>query len=112
MRLQSFREFYPYYLQEHTYKTCRALHYIGSSCILLVVAYVLFGGSAWWLLSLPIIGYGFAWVGHFLFEHNKPATFEYPLYSLMGDWVMYKDAIVYACTGKRSAAAKQAWPQR
>ncbi|RUO44368.1 DUF962 domain-containing protein [Aliidiomarina taiwanensis] len=109
MDFQSFREFYPYYLKEHSNKTCRMLHYIGSSLILCVVAYVVLGGSAWWLLSMPVIGYGFAWAGHFLFERNKPATFKYPLYSLMGDWVMFKDALVYAVTGKRSDAAKQAW---
>jgi hypothetical protein len=49
-----------------------------------------------WLWAIPLLGYGFAWVGHFFFEKNKPATFKYPLYSLLGDWVMYKDTL----TGK------------
>lgn len=90
----SFREFYPYYLGEHQNRTSRRLHVIGSSGVLvifaLVAAQVL---SPWWLLALPVCGYGFAWVGHFFFEHNKPATFKHPLYSLMGDWVMFKDVL-------------------
>lgn len=85
----SFREFYPFYLSEHRNRTCRRLHFIGSCCVLAVVAVVLAGASAWWLLLLPVIGYGFAWVGHFAFEKNRPATFRHPLYSLAGDWVMF-----------------------
>jgi hypothetical protein len=96
-RYASFREFYPFYLNEHSDRTCRRLHFIGSTVVLvvlgLVIARVL---SPWWLLSLPLIGYGFAWIGHFFFERNRPATFTYPLYSLMGDWVMFKDIL----TGK------------
>ena len=92
----SFAEFYPYYLSEHQNRTCRRLHLIGS----LLVPALLFGGIAtaqWqWLWLLPVVGYGFAWVGHFFFEHNKPATFKHPLYSFIGDWVMAKDLL----TGK------------
>ncbi|MFT7691247.1 MAG: hypothetical protein ACI88U_001977, partial [Porticoccaceae bacterium] len=92
----SFSEFYPYYLSEHSNRTCRNLHFVGSTLVLsLIVASVVLA-NAWLLLLLPVIGYGFAWVGHFFFEHNKPATFQYPLYSLAGDWVMYKDML----TGK------------
>jgi hypothetical protein len=91
-RYTSFAEFYPYYLQEHSNATCRRLHYIGSLLILGVLGYAL-GAQQWlWLLAIPVLGYGFAWVGHFVFEKNRPATFDYPLYSLMGDWVMLKDA--------------------
>ena len=99
MSYSSFKEFYPYYLQEHSDTRCRALHYIGSTLVLIVLAYALFTQSYWWLLAEPVIGYGFAWLGHFIFEKNKPATFKYPLYSLMGDWVMYKDAWVNLLTG-------------
>lgn len=92
-RFKSFTEFYPYYLQEHSNPTCRRLHYAGSLLILVVVGYVLVSQQWLWLLALPVIGYGFAWVGHFIFERNRPATFQYPLYSLMGDWVMFKDVL-------------------
>ena len=91
-RFTSFAEFYPYYLQEHSNAVCRRLHYVGSILILMMLAYVLMSQQWLWLISLPFIGYGFAWVGHFVFEKNRPATFDYPLYSLMGDWVMLKDA--------------------
>ncbi len=93
---KSFTAFYPFYLSQHQNITCRRLHFIGSSLILIMLAYIVI--SATWLLlwSLPLFGYGFAWVGHFFFEKNKPATFTYPLYSFIGDWVMYKDTL----TGK------------
>jgi len=73
----SFREFYPFYLSQHLNPVCRRLHVVGSLGV----------------LALPVLGYGFAWVGHFFFEHNRPATFTYPLYSLMGDWVMLWDVL-------------------
>lgn len=93
-RIASFREFYPYYLAEHRDRTCRRLHFVGSSLVLTVLALVVFGAlSAWWLLALPVIGYGFAWIGHFGFEKNRPATFKYPLFSFMGDWVMFRDML-------------------
>lgn len=91
-RFRSFAEFYPYYLQEHSNATCRRLHYVGSLLVLSILAYALIGGHLAWLLALPFAGYGFAWVGHFVFEKNRPATFQYPLWSFMGDWVMLKDA--------------------
>ena len=85
----SFKEFYPYYLAEHSNRTCRRLHVIGSASVIVMLIYVFASRDWWWLLSIPVIGYGFAWVGHFFFEKNKPATFQYPLYSLIGDWVMF-----------------------
>ena len=91
----SFREFYPYYLGEHANPTCRRLHFVGSALILvlvgLVVARVL---SPWFLFGIPVIGYGFAWVGHFFFEHNRPATFAHPWYSLAADFVLFRDMLV------------------
>lgn len=89
----TFAEFYPYYLSEHQDDVCRRLHYAGSSLVILLLLYVLFSQNWLWLLAVPLAGYGFALVGHFFFEHNKPATFRYPLYSLMGDWVMLRDAM-------------------
>lgn len=88
---RSFSEFYPYYLSEHKNPVCRRLHYIGSTLVLAILATLTVTGlwGYWWLML--VAGYGFAWVGHFKFEHNKPATFKYPFYSLAADWVMYKD---------------------
>jgi hypothetical protein len=91
-RFSSFAEFYPYYLQEHSNATCRRLHYVGSLLVLFVLGYALVTQQWLWMLAIPLLGYGFAWVGHFVFEKNRPATFDYPFYSLMGDWVMLKDA--------------------
>ena len=87
----SFAEFYPFYLQEHSDVTCRRLHFVGSALVLAVLVSTVVSGNWVMLWALPVIGYGFAWVGHFFFENNRPATFKYPLYSFMGDWVMYKD---------------------
>ena len=87
-RYRSFSEFYPFYLSQHQDRTCRILHYIGSSLVVLTFIYILFSQQRGMLLLLPVIGYGFAWIGHYIFEKNRPATFEYPLYSFMADWVM------------------------
>ena len=88
-RFSSFAEFYPFYLSQHQDAACRRLHYVGSTIILLLLVNILLTQSWWQIMWLPVIGYGFAWIGHFIFEKNRPATFKYPLYSLMGDWVMY-----------------------
>jgi hypothetical protein len=85
----TFREFYPFYLSEHSDRTCRRLHFIGSTLVLIVFAVALATQLWLLLLLLPVLGYGFAWMGHFFFEHNRPATFTYPFYSFAGDWVMY-----------------------
>jgi len=90
----SFKQFYPYYLKEHGNQTCRRLHFLGSSLVLLVIVFVLVTFKFSYLWLLPVIGYGFAWVGHFFFEKNRPATFKHPFYSLWGDWVMFKDILI------------------
>ena len=87
----SFAEFYPYYLSEHQDRTCRRLHFAGSTVALACLFLLVFTGNLWWLLGAAVSGYAFAWVGHFGFEKNRPATFRHPFYSLMGDWVMYRD---------------------
>jgi len=89
----NFREFYPYYLAEHANPTCRRLHFVGSSLVIGFLIAALVTLNPWWLLGMPLAGYGFAWVGHFFFEHNRPATFKHPLWSLAGDWVMYRDIL-------------------
>lgn len=93
---KTFSEFYPFYLGEHANKTCRRLHFVGSSgglvCLILAIATM----NLWWLLAGLVFGYAMAWIGHYFFEHNKPATFKHPFYSFIGDWVMYKEIL----TGK------------
>ena len=94
-RYASFAEFYPFYLGEHAHPVCRRLHVVGSTLVLaIIVAVIARIVSPWALLALPLVGYGFAWIGHFYFEKNKPATFKYPLYSFAGDWVMYRDILI------------------
>lgn len=91
----NFREFYPYYLSEHSKRITRRLHFIGSTGVLLIVLLVILGKlSPIWLLVAVLCGYGFAWVGHFFFEHNRPTTFKHVFYSFAGDWVMYKDILI------------------
>lgn len=89
MTFDSFGQFYAYYLTQHANPVCRTLHFIGSSIVLGLFATML-ATQTWWLaIALPAVGYGFAWVGHFGFEKNKPATFGHPFYSLASDWVMW-----------------------
>ena len=87
-QLKSFREFWPFYVSQHMDATCRRLHFVGTTGVIGCVAAAPFFPPA--LASAPVVGYGFAWLGHFKFEHNVPATFTYPLWSLAADFVMYK----------------------
>jgi len=87
MEIRSFADFWPYYVRAHSRPRTRILHACGS---LLALACIV-GGitfSRWLFLAAPIIGYGFAWYAHFFVEHNKPATFGHPFYSLAADYVM------------------------
>lgn len=90
-RFATFAEFYPFYLSEHADPTCRRLHFVGTTGVIGCLVAAIATGNAWWLLAALVCGYGFAWVGHFFFEHNRPATFRHPVYSFIGDWVMYAD---------------------
>jgi hypothetical protein len=93
---RTFREFYPFYLSEHANRISRRLHFAGTSIavVLLIAAALLRTG--WLILAALVQGYALAWVGHFFFEHNKPATFKYPRFSLMGDWRLWWEIL----TGK------------
>ena len=92
----TFADFYPFYLSEHANRVSRRLHFAGSSIALALLVAALVT-QAWWLVAVAIVqGYAFAWVGHFFFEHNKPATFKYPGFSFLGDWRLWWEII----TGK------------
>lgn len=93
-RFSSLAEFYPFYLSEHRNRTSRRLHFIGSWVVLNLLLLAALTGNGWWLLAAFLCGYGFAWSGHFFFEKNRPATFRYPLYSFLSDWLMFKDIVV------------------
>lgn len=86
---QSFEDFWPFYVHEHANKTNRRLHFVGTSIALGCVAAGLVTGRKAFFLAAPVAGYGFAWVGHFVFEKNRPATFKHPLWSLRGDFKMW-----------------------
>ena len=90
----SFNEFYPFYLAEHANINCRRLHFIGSWIVIGLLLAAILKSDPKLLWFIPLVGYGFAWTGHFFFEKNRPATFKYPIFSLMGDWVMWKDIII------------------
>ena len=95
---KSLKEFYPFYLSEHSDGTCRTLHFIGTGLVILsflMFWYTVITGKTNWtyLWVIPFLGYGFAWVGHFFYEKNKPATFKYPWWSLKSDFVMYFDIL-------------------
>lgn len=92
-RFTNFADFYPFYLGEHTNRTSRRLHFIGTSIGILMAAAALVTLNGWLVLAGFVQGYVFAWVGHFFFEHNKPATFQYPGFSLMGDWRLWWDIV-------------------
>jgi hypothetical protein len=84
----NFREFWPYYVREHSHPMCRAFHFVGSTLVLAVLVASIWYGP-WLLLAAPVVGYGFAWFSHFTIERNRPATFKYPLWSLIADWKMW-----------------------
>lgn len=94
LSFRSFAEFYPFYLAEHSNPICRRLHFLGSSLALLCLLALLITGHWPWLLAAIVSGYGFAWLGHFVFEKNRPASFKRPLYSFRGDWVMWRDMLL------------------
>jgi hypothetical protein len=95
-RFDSFRDFYPFYLGEHSDRTCRRLHFVGTALVIGTLVYALASRAFGIVWLVPIFGYGFAWVGHYVFEKNRPATFRHPLYSLIGDFAMFRDML----TGK------------
>ena len=91
---KTLKEFYPYYLEEHRHPISRLLHFVGTGLLLVILGTSVFSGNYTWLIPIPLVGYGFAWIGHFFFEKNKPATFQYPLFSLASDFILFFDLLV------------------
>ncbi|MFT3924308.1 MAG: DUF962 domain-containing protein [Myxococcales bacterium] len=93
LQITSFEAFWPYYVRAHQKPLTRALHYLGTFCALGCVAAGALALQPMWLLAAPAVGYGAAWLGHFLVEGNRPATFGHALYSFMADFKMLRLAL-------------------
>jgi hypothetical protein len=87
--MKTFAEFWPYYLSEHSRPVTRWLHFAGSCTGIALAITAVQQRSGWYALAALVSGYAFAWVGHFGFEKNRPATFKYPVWSFLGDWKMW-----------------------
>jgi hypothetical protein len=105
-RISNFQEFWPYYVREHSKPGCRLLHFIGSSAGIICLVTTFLTGNLWFVPLGLIIGYGFAWMGHFFIEHNRPATFKYPLWSLIADWKMWVLMITGRMDGEVARASR------
>ena len=92
-RVKTYNEFYKFYLTEHQNKTCRILHFTGTFFVFALAFLAVYFGKSWLWFFVPVLGYGFAWVGHFFFEKNNPATFSYTLWSLFSDFRMFFDIL-------------------
>lgn len=93
-RIKTYGEFYNFYLSEHRNKTCRILHFIGTFLVFVMAFLAVFSGLSYLWILVPVMGYGFAWVGHYFFEKNQPATFKYPIWSLVSDFKMFFQLLV------------------
>ena len=92
-KIKTFKDFYPLYLLEHMHPICRLLHFIGTfGVIVLILISIVFLNKVW--MYAPLCGYFFAWIGHFVFEKNRPATFKYPIYSMIGDFLMFYHLLI------------------
>jgi hypothetical protein len=100
-KFSSFAEFYPYYLSQHRDPVCRSLHVAGVLLAAAAALLIALGGSWRELWLVPVLGYGLGWVGHFVFEGNRPASFRHPFYSLLGDLVMTLDTLRKARARRR-----------
>ena len=92
-RIDSFGAFFPFYLREHARPHTRALHYVGTGLVLLLFLWAVFTANLRLFVLVPVAGYAFAWIGHATVERNRPATFRYPLWSLLADFRMFGLAV-------------------
>lgn len=93
-RIRTYREFYQFYLTEHSKTGTRIFHFIGTFLVFFVIGYVISSGKERFLWYIPIVGYGFAWFSHAVIERNKPATFKYPLWSLISDFRLFFELLI------------------
>jgi hypothetical protein len=103
-RFHTFAEFWPFYVQEHSQPATRWIHFLGSTLAVVLLIAALATARWWLLIAVPLAGYGFAWISHFGIEHNRPATFKYPLWSLAADWKMW----LLMLTGRMGEEVKRA----
>lgn len=108
----SLREFYPYYLTEHQNFSSQALHFVGTGLFIAAAIYAIISENYWYFLLGPVIAYTFAWIGHFFFERNKPATFQYPLFSLLSDFIMWFHIITFQLPRKMKEARQIIFGQK
>ena len=93
-RYKTFKDFYPYYIEEHSKPKTKLLHFIGTSISLFFLVQLVRTFDPFYLIYALLSGYGFAWIAHFFIEKNKPATFTYPFYSFIGDHKMFIEILM------------------
>ena len=93
-KYKTFKDFYPYYIEEHSKPKTKLLHFIGTSISLFFLVQLVITFDPIYLIYALLSGYGFAWVAHFFIEKNKPATFTYPFYSFIGDQKMFVEILM------------------
>ena len=86
---KTFEQFWPYYLGEHKSALCRQLHFIGTTIAVGLLGLAIVTLTPTLLLGAVVSGYFWAWIGHFFVEKNRPATFTYPVWSLLADFRMW-----------------------
>jgi hypothetical protein len=102
-KFESLMDFYPFYLTEHSNATSRILHFTGTALVFVALFAGMLFHNGHFLIAIPFLGYGFAWVGHYFFEKNKPATFRHPFYSLASDFILF----FHLLTGKQKFRSKK-----
>ncbi len=95
-QITNYAEFWDFYVQEHSKPLTRLFHFVGTSLALVLLLRLIRNGTWYYFPLCVVVGYGFAWFSHFYIEKNKPATFQYPLWSFISDYKM----IFYMLTGK------------
>jgi hypothetical protein len=107
MQVSSYREFWPFYVRQHSKKATRIWHSIGTSCVFLLLFAALLTAKWWLLILIPVVAYGLAWYSHFFIEGNKPATFGHPVWSLRADFQMY----FYILSGRMAGEVEKVMSQ-